>query len=386
MTVQTTAGQSRDDLNLNHAGLPIIGGDAPGQNLVLRSTNSQFKGSVIIDENTHSHSIAYGALTVPNGSVGVGGNVNVGGYNIMMAQGLSVNGYIITAAGSSYSTIYPPLVQFSAPEIPGGMQAVGIGQVNASGAITGVTIVVPGTGYIRTPTMTFVSGGLITGSGATGTAVMGYTSAIHSGCIHQSGYVQSIVVSSAGSSIASGPPIVIISKPDIPGGIQATAIATMSSATVSTIVITNPGTGYLSPPTVTFSYGNATAFAILGNPGIKPLVSNYSPGAIPGATPIGNAITLDFSLTGHNIVYMYVTTNTPVINFDATKGFPVGRQVVVYVKSGGATSLTLTGFTAGNSSTGSATITLTNARTTRLEFNVLTAFNGLSDVFVTQTG
>lgn len=382
MTIQTAFGQSRDDLNLNSAGLPVIGGDAPGQNLVLRSTSSQFKGSVVLDENTHSHSTAYGALTVPNGSIGVGGNVNVGGYNMMMAQGLSVSGYIITAAGSGYSTLNPPVVQFSVPDLPGGIQAQGVGQV-VGGAIVGITMVVPGTGYLKTPTLTFLSGGLITGSGAAATAVMGYTSAVHNGCIHQAGYVQSIVVSSAGSGIANGPPIITISKPDIPGGIQATAIATMSSATVSTIVITNPGTGYLFAPTVTFNYGNATAFAVLGNPGVKPLVSSYSPA---NATPIGNAITLDFSLTGHNVVYMYVTTNTPVINFDATKGFPIGRQVVVYVKSAGATALTLTGFTAANSSTGSASITLTNGRTTRLEFNVLTGSNSLADVFVHQIG
>lgn len=377
MTIQTTFGQSRDDLNLNSAGLPVIGGDAPGQNLVLRSTSSQFKGSVLLDENTHSHSTAAGALTVPNGSIGVGGNVVSGGYNIMMAQGLSVNGYVITAGGTGYSTTYPPVVQFSAPELPGGIQAQGIGQVSG-GAIVGITIVVPGTGYLKVPTVTFVAGGLITGSGATAVAVMGYTSAIHSGCIHQSGYVQSIGVTSAGSGIANGPPTVIISKPDIPGGIQATAIAVMSSATVGSIVVTNPGTGYLYPPTVTFSYGNATAVAYLGNPGIKPLVTQVG-------TPIGNAFTIDFSLTGHNYVYMTSGTNS-TINFDATKGFPIGRQINVFFKSTGATSLTLTGFTAANSSTGSATITLTNGRTTKLEFNVLTGGNALSDVFVHQVG
>ena len=87
----------------------------------------------------------------------------------------------------------------------------------------------------------------------------------------------------------------------------------------------------------------------------------------------------------HTSVYI-TSASAFTINFSATNGFPIGRQINVYFKSTGATSLTLTGFTAANSSTGSATMTLTNARTTKFEFNVLTNGNGLSDVFVTQTG
>ena len=381
MTVQLAAGQSRNDQNINISGIPVVGGDQPGQNLVLRSTSSNSKGSVLLDEVNHSHSPFAGALTVPNGSIGIGGNVVSGGYNIMMPVGLSVTGYVVLAGGSSYSTITPPNVIFSPPDIPNCITAQGVAQISG-GAVVGITVTVPGTGYIKVPTVTFQAA---VGSGANATAILGYTSMLHAGCIHQTGYVQSIIVNSGGTAYGStnAIPTVTISKPDIPGGIQATAVLLTSQISAGVIQpaginVTNPGSGYLYPPTVTFSNGAATAVAYLGNPGVKPIVTQVG-------TPTSNAYTLDFGLTGHNVVYMTSGTNS-TINFDATRGFPMGRQIVVYFKSTGATSLTLTGFTAGNSSTGSATITLTNARTTRLEFNVLTGNNSLADVFVHQIG
>jgi hypothetical protein len=372
MTTQLAAGQIRNDADFNSPGFPIVGGDTPGQNLVLRSTSNPNKGSVILDENTHSHSPVYGALTVPNGSIGVWGNIANGGYNVMMPQGMGVTGYIITAGGSGYSATVPPVVQFGIPDIPNGIQAQGIAVISG-GAIVGITMIVPGFGYTKNPTITFLSS---SGTGAAATAVLGYTSAIHGGCIHQSGYVQSIVVTN-GSSGYTVPPVVTISRPDIPGGIQATALATVSGGAVSSVVMTNPGTGYFNPPTVTFNYGAATAVAYLGNPGVKPIVTQVG-------TPTGNAYTLDFGLTGHNIVYMTNNTTT-TLNFDATRGFPVGRQVIVYFRNTNAAAQTVnfTGFTANNSSNSSASYSVGGTRTAKFEFNVLTGNNTLADVYLT---
>jgi hypothetical protein len=372
MTTQLAVGQIRDDLNYNSPGFPIIGGDAAGQSLVLRSTSNPNKGSVILDENTHSHSPIYGALTVPNGSIGVGGNIVNGGYNVMLPQGLGVTGYIITAGGSSYSALTPPQVQFSAPDIPNGIQAQGVAQVSG-GSVVGISITVPGFGYTKNPTVTFLA---TVGTGAAATSILGYTSALHGGCIHQVGYVQSIAVSSGGSGYTYLP-TVTITRPDVAGGIQATAIATVSGGAVSSIVITNPGSGYFYPPAVTFNYGNATAVAYLGNPGVKPIVTQVG-------TPVGNAYTLDFSLTGHNVVY--VTNNTTTtLNFDATKGFPIGRRIEVFFRNtnAAAQTVTFTGFTANNASNSSASYSVGGTRTAKFEFNVLTGNNSLADVYLT---
>lgn len=57
-------------------------------------------------------------------------------------------------------------------------------------------------------------------------------------------------------------PDVIIGAPNQTGGIQATAVATITTAnTVNTVVLTNAGSGYTSPPSITIKGGGATTNA-----------------------------------------------------------------------------------------------------------------------------
>ena len=57
-------------------------------------------------------------------------------------------------------------------------------------------------------------------------------------------------------------PDVIIGAPNQTGGIQATAVATITTAnTVNTVVLTNAGSGYTSPPSITITGGGATTNA-----------------------------------------------------------------------------------------------------------------------------
>tara|TARA_B110000196_G_C21138960_1_gene662744 strand:- start:612 stop:2321 length:1710 start_codon:yes stop_codon:yes gene_type:complete len=75
------------------------------------------------------------------------------------------------------------------------------------------------------------------------------------------GQIESISISSAGSSYTSAP-TVTISAPGIgtTNGIQATGTALLSGATVSAIAIDDPGHGYVAGETVTVTIaGNATA-------------------------------------------------------------------------------------------------------------------------------
>ena len=63
-------------------------------------------------------------------------------------------------------------------------------------------------------------------------------------------------------------PAVTIAPPTTPGGITATAVATIEGGSVSSIQVTNGGSGYTSDPTVTITGGGgsaATAFANIYN-------------------------------------------------------------------------------------------------------------------------
>lgn len=64
------------------------------------------------------------------------------------------------------------------------------------------------------------------------------------------GYVASITQFEKGSPNLTGTLTVVVDAPQEPGGVQATATATVTSGTV-TFVVTNPGSGYRSYPNVT---------------------------------------------------------------------------------------------------------------------------------------
>lgn len=66
--------------------------------------------------------------------------------------------------------------------------------------------------------------------------------------------MRSFTMLSYGSGYSPGTTTVTLSAPDVVGGIQATATATVTSnGAVSNVVITNPGSGYINPPTVTIA-------------------------------------------------------------------------------------------------------------------------------------
>lgn len=93
MSVQLTAGVTRDDSNVLSAGLPVVGSDAVGGNLVLRSTSNNVKGAVVLDETTPSVSPNSGALQVLGG-VGVQHSVTAGGSLMHMPFGQSLGNII----------------------------------------------------------------------------------------------------------------------------------------------------------------------------------------------------------------------------------------------------------------------------------------------------
>lgn len=85
------------------------------------------------------------------------------------------------------------------------------------------------------------------------------------GAVLTNGFIASVVVVNGGSGYGTTIPTVTISAPTTPGGLTATAVATLTSGAVSSITLTSEGTGYTSDPTVTIaapvSGTQATAYA-----------------------------------------------------------------------------------------------------------------------------
>ena len=156
------------------------------------------------------------------------------------------------------------------------------------------------------------------------------------------GSVGSIGIVSKGSAYTSAP-AVIISAPNQTGGIQATAIATISANAVSSVTLLEAGSGYTSPPTITFNGGGGsganavasiTTFAqgtmaiLVTNGGVgytsNPTV-NISGGG--GSNAAGQAI------TSGNIVTQVIMTN-------AGSGYTNASNITVSFSGGSGSNAT----------------------------------------------
>ena len=122
---------------------------------------------------------------------------------------------------------------FSSPTT--GTTATGIATLT-SGVVTGITITNGGTGYTSPPTITFTGGG---GSAAQATASISNTSIV------------SAVMSASGSNFSSDPTATFLV------GTGAVGVGLIGIG-VQSVTITNGGSGYVSPPTVSFSGGGGT--------------------------------------------------------------------------------------------------------------------------------
>lgn len=70
-------------------------------------------------------------------------------------------------------------------------------------------------------------------------------------CIGAGGSVSSITIVNGGTGYLAA--LVQLSAPEVDGGVQATATATVVAGVVTEIVVTNPGSGYLIAPTVSIT-------------------------------------------------------------------------------------------------------------------------------------
>jgi hypothetical protein len=235
MSVLTPGGVFQETTNLLKNGAPVVtGSDSSGQNLTLHSNNSIVKGTVLLDENTPAYSANTGALQAIGG-ISTQHNLVAGGALVNNAYGFSVANVMIPAGfGGTYNTagvVTPsvPVITIAPPSLQGGVQATAVAVMNNTILATTATT---GSGSVATisfatqTTIPFQVGQLITVNGVTPVGYNGqYT-------------VTAATVSS-------------VSYANATSAVQ-TVAGTISSGTVAGVTITNPGTGYTTPPLVTF--------------------------------------------------------------------------------------------------------------------------------------
>ena len=192
-------------------------------------------------------------LTMPSTCTSIGG---AGNQNVIesLYHNLSLDNIVTFQSGAIETNPQagvPVDVVFSGGSDDNTVHAIADTTV-AGGVVTVLTLVSVGSGYISIPTV-YISGG--GGAGATAT-------------IEFSGILSDISVIDVGVGYTS-PPTVSISAPDvgtIPDGaggqqasVQATATCQITAGgEVDFITITDPGTGYHNPPTITLIGGGPT--------------------------------------------------------------------------------------------------------------------------------
>jgi fibronectin-binding autotransporter adhesin len=161
--------------------------------------------------------------------------------------GTGGSGYYVNAGNSSVTAVTVP-VTFTG----GGATtaATGNAMVDASGAITGVTITSNGSGYTAVPTVTVPAP--VAGTGATIAA--GPPTAVATGANFVVTAV-ALAVGGNGSKYTAAPAVTLVGGVVAPGGVPATAVAILNPATgaVSGISITNEGLYSTAPASATIA-------------------------------------------------------------------------------------------------------------------------------------
>ncbi len=236
-----------------------------------------------------------------------------------------------------------------------GSGATAFATIGANGAITGITILTPGSGY--TAATVSVAPVVGTGSGATANAVVtlssavtavnltangaGYTapivtisggSATTNATATAYGSIDTIVVSNAGSGYTM--PTVDFDMPDSPEGIQAKAHATIdANGAITAIIIDEPGSGYMAAPAVVIRDGT-----------IFDPIKNGGTGATATTTIKITAVVVDTFGAGY--------TSAPTVSFADSTGTGSGADATAVTEVGTVTAINVTNPGSGYITTG----------------------------------
>ena len=204
------------------------------------------------------------------------------------------------------------------------------------GSVGSIGITNPGSGYLEPPSVT-ISAPNDTG-GIQATAVSTITTG--------AGGVGSINVTSGGTGYTALPGVTI-SAPDVQGGTQAQAVATISGGAVVAVTITVAGSGYLNTPSVSFSSGAAAATAVLIKGTVNSITLTNAGSGYTGSI----TVTLSAPPSG--------TTATAIAQYNT---FATGTLSVLVTNGGsgygasGSFAVTFTGGSGGSGAAGTAIV------------------------------
>jgi hypothetical protein len=207
------------------------------------------------------------------------------------------------------------------------------------GSLTGIGITKNGSGYTQAPTVTISAPNQTGGVQATAIATITNTA----------GQVLSITVGTTGAGYQSVP-AVTISDPPI-GGTTATAAATIASGQVVAISVITPGAGYTAAPTVTITGGGYTTLATAN--------ATIDTGSVNGIflTNAGSGYTSQPTVTitgggGNNATaiagYLTFATGTLAVQVNnGGNGYTNAANTVVTISGGGGTNAAGTAIISG---------------------------------------
>ncbi|MBP6404681.1 MAG: hypothetical protein KA335_03410 [Ramlibacter sp.] len=326
----------------------------------------------------------------PAGGVRATGNVTTGNFSN------AVSAVTVTNRGRDYPAT-GVIATFSAPPV-GGTQAAGYPIISATKKVGSVAVSSMGGNYGTAPTVTF-SDPPAGGVRATGTVSTGVV-----------GDLASIAVVTGGC-FPNGV-TVTISAPQMPGGVRATADVNRAGSgfgcggrrrPIASFTITNGGSGYTLPPTLTFSTAGTglpvftpilgTTRVITGititNPGIG---YTSAPTLTLGNTGGGTGADLDAVLADTNWITGFTVTHpgsgyasNPTISLSNTGGgtgatFTTSRNTVR-----GITGITVTNGGSGYTSTPTITISASSGGGASFTANMGTT-NVISGITITNPG
>ncbi len=263
--------------------------------LIIASPNALGTSGMTFSSNTSGTSIVADATLDLNGQQNLGeiftirgtGVSNVGGLINNSATTASIARGVVASVSTTAGGVHSAVPDVTISGGGGsGATAVGtLGVSAASFAIAGGTTI-----YSVAPTVTISSGG---GSGATATAVL------------TSGVVSSITISNAGTGYTSAPSIAFSAGTITTAGTNPTGTGNATNFIVSGIQVTNPGIGYTSAPSVSFSSGTGTT-----------AVANLSAVVLGAATSIGGTgdLIINPGITGGANILTKVGAGTLTLN------------------------------------------------------------------------
>lgn len=350
----------------------ITGGGGSGAAATATVANGVVTGVTLTSAGTGYTSAPGVTLHAGNGATA---NTTLAADGIITGVAISNSGFGYTAA---------PTVTFSAPGGTG-TTATGTANIDAAGRVTSVTITNFGSGY-TSGSPTAVGFSAAPAGGTTASAVS----------IYSGNSVGTVTITDAGEYYSNAtPPPVVFSLPQRVGGVRAlgTAVVNPTTGEVTSITVTNSGSGYTSAPSVVIASasGAGAAATLQGNSVTSVNITNQGAGYVGVPNVVftgggGNGAAGTATVVGGKVVGISITnggsgyTGVPTITLesgDNANGFAT-------VTNGAITAITITD--GGRNFTGNPRVIITSATGSGATATATASGGQITDVAITTGG